>query len=188
MYSLFCRRNCSFVSHLSAVVLVALVWSSPALCGQIHDAAANGDVEKVRALLQDDPGLIASRDDKGDTPLHRAAQNGHTDVAKWLLGNKAEIDAKNAIGQTPLHAAAFGGYRDLVELLLTNKADVNARSYRGYTALHLAASKGYIDVVEVLLAYGANVNAKSNLGVTPLQAAMAHKDVVKVLQEAGAHE
>lgn len=188
MYLDFRRLNCSLVSRLLAVTLLALAWCSPAFSGQIHDAAANGDLERVRALLKDDPDLVLSKDDKGYTPLHWAAKNGHTDVARLLLVNKAEINAKTNIGWTPLHEAADGGHKDLVEFLLANKANVNERTYRGYTALHFAASKGYMDVVGLLLGYGANVNARSNLGATPLQVAMAHKDVVELLQEHGGHE
>jgi tetratricopeptide (TPR) repeat protein len=161
---------------------------APASCGQIHDAAANGDLEKVRALLQDDPDLVMSKDKNGLTPLHRAAKNGHADVTKLLLANKAEINAKTSAGRTPLHDAAERGHKDLVELLLINKANINEKTYRGYTALHLAAFNGYMDVVDLLLDHGADVNAKSNLGTTPLLTALAHKDVAELLRQHGGHE
>jgi ankyrin repeat protein len=188
MYLLISRPNCSLVSRLLAVTLFALVWCSPAFCGQIHDAAADGDLEKVRALLQDDPNLVFDKDKNGYTPLHWAAKNGHADVAKLLLANKAESNAKTNIGWTPLHEASEGGHKDLVELLLVNKANVNEKTYRGYTALHFAASKGFMDVAELLLAHGADVNAKCNLGFTPLQTAMGHKDVAELLRQHGGHE
>lgn len=188
MHSDFGRLNWLLVSRLLAATLLSLAWRSPAFCGQIHDTAANGDLEKVRALIQNDPDLVFSKDDKGYTPLHWAAKNGHMDVARLLLAKKAEINAKTNIGWTPLHEAADGGQKDLVKFLLTNNANVNERTARGYTALHFAASKGYIDVAELLLDYGANVNARCNLGFTPLQTAMAHKDVVELLQKHGGHE
>jgi len=158
---------------------------NPAFCGQVHDAAAQGDVAVVRALLQANPDLAFSRDNNGLTPLHFAARNGHKDVAELLLANKAEVNAKTNNGRTPLHEAAEAGHKSVGELLLVNKADVKAKTYRGYTALHLAAFKGYLDVTELLLAYGANVNARNNLGYTPLQAAMAHQDVADLLRQHG---
>lgn len=188
MWLLWSRPEGLLVTRILAVSLLALVWPNAAFCSQIHDAAAAGNLNEVKVLLRGDPNLASSKDEKGNTPLHWAAKNGHTDVAEELLKSKAEIDAQNNTGQTALHEAAFGGFKSLVELLLTNKANVNARSYRGYTALHLAASAGNRDVVEILLANGANVNARSNLGFTPLQASMAHPEIADLLRQHGARE
>ena len=44
---------------------------------EIHDAAKSGDVEKVKALLKDNPDLVISQDDIGFTPLHYAAFKGY---------------------------------------------------------------------------------------------------------------
>ena len=38
----------------------------------IHDAAAAGDIARVRALLDAEPGLVHMSDRSGSTPLHRA--------------------------------------------------------------------------------------------------------------------
>jgi ankyrin repeat protein len=45
------------------------------------------------------------KDKYGNTPLHDACSNGHTDMAKWLVSNGADINAKNDSGSTPLHLA-----------------------------------------------------------------------------------
>jgi hypothetical protein len=108
------------ITPLAAVMLVALLalaWSSPAFCGEIHDAAENGDLEKVKALLKDNPNLVFSKDDNGAMPLHYAAYGGRKDVAELLLANKAEVNAKAKNGETPLHMAAQNGHKDVVELL-----------------------------------------------------------------------
>src|ERR1035438_7582111 len=109
----------------------------------IHDAAANGDLGTVKALLKGNPGLV---DKSGMTPLHWAAARGHKDVAELLLANGADVNAKNTgttglnTGLTPLHYAAGSGHKDVAELLLANKADVNAKSDR-VTPLHLVADR-----------------------------------------------
>lgn len=44
---------------------------------EIHDAARDGDVGKVRALLKETPDLVFSKDNIGRTPLHVAAEEAH---------------------------------------------------------------------------------------------------------------
>jgi hypothetical protein len=57
-------------SGLSAVTLVVLASNSSAFGGAIHDAAVLGDLEKIKALLKDDPALISSRDNAGNGLAH----------------------------------------------------------------------------------------------------------------------
>jgi ankyrin repeat protein len=64
--------------------MVALAWSSLAFCGEIHDAAKSGDLEKVKALLKGNPNLVFSKDTNGRTPLHCAALQGQKNVAELL--------------------------------------------------------------------------------------------------------
>jgi ankyrin repeat protein len=98
-------------------MLIALVWSSLAFSGEIHDAAMNGDLERVKALLKDNPNWVLSKDDAGRTPLHWAAAKGYKEIAELLLASKAEANAKNNTGLTPLDYATLNKHADLVELL-----------------------------------------------------------------------
>ena len=141
-------RYHSHIFRRAAVVLVVLAWSSFACCGEIHDAAKNGDLDKVKALLKANPDLVFSKTDNGGTPLHWAVQNGHKDVVELLLANKADVDAKDNNGVSPLHVAADTGYTDVAQLLLADNAAVNAKSNDGSTPLHEAAMMGHKDVVE----------------------------------------
>jgi ankyrin repeat protein len=67
--------------------------------------AKRGDLEKVKAVLKDNPALVLNKDGNGDTPLHWAASEVHKAVAKLLLANKSEVNAKDNVGRTPLHSA-----------------------------------------------------------------------------------
>jgi ankyrin repeat protein len=177
-------------------LLIALAWNIPAFCGEIHDAAKNGGLAKVQALLKGNPDLVFSKDDAyGATPLHWATAFGHKDVAELLLANNAEVNAKAKNGMTPLHWAALDsidehatpkmGRKNVAELLLANKADVNSKDNRGMTPLHYAAERGYKDkdIAELLLANKADVNCKDNGGITPLHDAAGHgyKDISELL-------
>ena len=57
------------------------------------------------------------------------------------------------------------------------------------TPLMRAACDGYTDVVELLVEKGANIDAKDNAGDSALTLATASRrtEVVKLLQEKGAH-
>jgi ankyrin repeat protein len=76
------------------------------------------------------------------------------DVAKLLLADHADVNAKHNTGLTPLHFAAGRDHRDVVELLLANNADVNAKADNGATRLDLAGGGGHKDVVELLRLHG----------------------------------
>lgn len=144
---------------------------TPTTLDKILDAAEDGDLGVVNALLRDHPDLAFSKDTEGQTPLHWAAAKNHKDVAELLLANKAEVSAQDDDGWTPLLLAAYEADRGLVELLLAKGADVNARGHNGGTPLELAALSGHRDKVELLLAKGADIKTRDNFGNTPLHAA-----------------
>jgi ankyrin repeat protein len=180
------------ISLLAIVTLIALAWSIPAFCGEIHDAAKAGDLAKVKALLKEKPELVSGKNDDGWTPLQVAASYGNKDVAVLLLAKGAAVNANINYNNpatiplssvTPLHMAAEKGHKAVVELLLAHGAAVNAKDIGGWMPLHMAAEKGHNAVVELLLAHGVEVNAKDNVGVMPLHLAAekGHKDVVELL-------
>jgi Ankyrin repeats (3 copies)/Ankyrin repeats (many copies) len=111
------------------------------------------------------------------TPLHKAAASGSTDVAKLLLDHGAKVDARDFLGATPLSWAATGGHKNVATLLLARGALVNARTRADETSvhpaaetpLHLAAASGNKEMVALLLARGADVNARNGDGQTPLE-------------------
>lgn len=138
------------------LVLSALASSSLGFCGPIHDAARDGDLKKVELLIKAQPTLVSSKDEKyGQTPLHIAAFNDRLDVAKLLIANKADVNAKANNGSTPLHLAAAKGNKDIVELLLDNKADVNAVDNDGWSPLHSATVWDHKDIEDLLKQHSA---------------------------------
>jgi cytohesin len=140
----------------------------PNAFAEIMNAAENDDLDKVKALLQENPGLVSSKDKDGLTPLDNAAGGGHKDVAEWLLIRGADVNAKDNTGQTPLHFAAQDDSTDVAELLLAKGADIGARDINGDTPLLDAVKGGNEKMTEFLLAKGANIEAKDNSGCTPL--------------------
>ena len=94
------------------------------------DACGRGDVEAVRALLDQDPDLVRATnpaaDHAGWTGLHTAAQQGQLDVARLLLARGVDPNAREAGDHTyPLHWAAAHRHLELVRALLDAGSDVH---------------------------------------------------------------
>jgi len=159
--------------------------------GELHRAAARGDLGKVRELIERGADVNA-RDNSGGTPLHWAAGIGRLDVARLLIEHGAYVDARDNYGWTPLHVAAYWGYVEVARLLIEHGADVNARDNDGRTPLHAAASSGWshcVEVVKLLLEQGADVYAKDKEGRTPMDLARKRgedvgREIVKLLKSA----
>lgn len=155
------------------------------------EAAALGDIERLRAALDAEPGLITRFTHDGWTLLHLAAFFGHADAVRLLLerGSDAGALSINQMRNTPLHAALAGPMGvDGVRLLVEAGADVNARQHGGYTPLHSAAQNGKMEIVDLLLDRGADADAATDDGRRAADFARekGHDDVIARLRAKGA--
>jgi ankyrin repeat protein len=146
------------------------------------DAAKNGDVPTLRALVQAKADVNAAEGD-GTTALHWASYRDDLESADLLIRAGARVNAATDLGVTPLWTASQNGSALMVEKLLAAGANPNAALLLGETPVMVAARSGHAAVVEQLLAKGANPNARAARGQTALMwaAAQKHPDVVKVL-------
>ena len=157
----------------------------------IHKAAYEGDLEKVKEIIDRDPNQINVQDATDFTPLHLASGKGHIEIVEFLLNHGADINAESLLGDTPLIIAAWyakDGKYETIKTLLEHGAKVNNKNKRGRTALHQAAMHSSKEVINLLISYGADFNAKDERQSTPLhQAAMlSNTEAVKALVEHGA--
>uniref|UniRef100_A0A671X6A5 Poly [ADP-ribose] polymerase n=1 Tax=Sparus aurata TaxID=8175 RepID=A0A671X6A5_SPAAU len=138
---------------------------------ELFEACRNGDVSRVKKLV--DAVNVNAKDMAGrkSTPLHFAAGFGRKDVVDHLLQTGANVHARDDGGLIPLHNACSFGHSEVVSLLLCQGADPNARDNWNYTPLHEAAIKGKIDVCIVLLQHGADPNIRNTDGKSALDLA-----------------
>ena len=162
---------------------------------QLIFAALRGNVGAVRRLIAEGVNVNA-QSRIGFTPLHIAAQEGHTEIVRLLIGAEGiEVntpsESEYGNGWTPLHRAAFWGHKEVVELLLGAEGiNVNAQEEGGWTPLYSAAQEEHTEVVKVLLgAVGIDVNTPDKDGRTQLYSAAekGHTEVVEKLIAAGAN-
>jgi ankyrin repeat protein len=64
----------------------------------------------------------------GNTPLMLAADEGHSDIVRYLILQEAEIDAKNNNDNTALILASANGHTETVRALLHNRANPHIRN------------------------------------------------------------
>ncbi|HSB12326.1 MAG TPA: sigma-70 family RNA polymerase sigma factor [Blastocatellia bacterium] len=160
----------------------------------IHEAAAIGDTDRVRDLLDDEPALLDSYSPEGFTPLELAAHFGQIEVARFLIAAGANVNdaSRHAMKLSPLHAALFGKRTEIARMLLDHGADINARRggagmpRAGWTALHYCAGFGFTELARYLVERGADTKAVDDEGRTPLDVAneASHQEIVALLSDA----
>nr|WP_306671529.1 ankyrin repeat domain-containing protein [Endozoicomonas sp. ONNA2] len=166
------------------------------------DACIAGDLDTLETILEFNPDIISLHPDlieyvasngKADCmgvlidrgvnieiindALYKAAQNGHTETVKVLLGAKGiEVNAKAVDGLTALHIAAHEGRTETVEVLLrADGIEVNEVDNTGATPLHRAAKNGNAECMGLLIKENADVDAADDFGNTPVHYAAMNK-------------
>ena len=161
----------------TAVALVGIL----AGCGEsIHDAALKGDVSTARRMLDADPGLIASRNELGKTPLHQSLTGGNNEIIELLIERGAAVNAQDHTGLTPLHVAAWWSITERAGILLDHDADIDAKDAFGDTPLHVAAMHGRGKMCKFLIERGADMRAKNGDGREPLDLAEMNKQAESI--------
>ena len=104
----------------------------------LHRAAEEGDIEAVKKHLAAGANKNVRAGKWRDTPLHRAAFWGYTEVVELLINNEVDVNAKDKYGCTPLHDAAEYSHLEIAEMLINRAPDMNALDNNGDTPLDLA--------------------------------------------------
>ena len=127
-----------------------------------------GDVDIVRALAENFSSAQSAliefvHPDNGNTGLHMASANGHTNVVKLLVQHYGHSFSKNSSGNTPLHWAAANGHGPVVEFWTSQsifEVDVLEKNNFGRSALTEGFSSEKEDVVKALLEHDSSSEEK----------------------------
>lgn len=148
-----------------------LLAAGPAL--DVWDAAAVGDIDRLRTVLDAQPGSVTTLSPDGMSPLGLAVFFNHPEAARFLLARGADLSQRAIPFGTPmpLHSAVAANHLLPVLVLLEHGADPNAEQTKGWRPLHSAAQHGNFAIVRALLDAGADPAAVTDDGRRPADVA-----------------
>jgi len=138
------------MSHFDPLDVESEPWEVTFQLDQLHFAAQDGDVEKVKRLIAE--GYPLNRfDEIAKTPLHYAAMEGHLDAMSLLLAAGADVNAhdESAIGNTPLREVADNCSFAVAKILIDAGANPTIPGWMMLTALHKVRQRNDTDGVLV---------------------------------------
>src|SRR5208283_5517175 len=92
------NQHFGIISRCAAVLLVSLaliIFTGCSKSKALHDAIQNGDLEKVKALLESHPDLVSNTNKDGWMPLEFAAEFGNKGIVELLLSKGADVNSKD---------------------------------------------------------------------------------------------
>lgn len=133
----------------------------------LFHAVRTGEEGRVLSLLERGANARAVNR-HGQTPLHFAAYENYTRIARMLVSHGAGVNSRDENGLTPLHLAAFENRAEAALFLLSSGADANMPDIDGLRPLHLAAYRDSLETARVLVEKGAFIAARDRYNRTPL--------------------
>jgi RNA polymerase sigma factor (sigma-70 family) len=146
-------------------------------------AALKGDLERVRQLIDEDPGLLNRNSETrtgyggNGTPLANAASGGHMEIVKFLLARGADPNVPlehMAPHGSPLYAAVTNGDYEMAKLLLEHGAHPNQPVESSADTVWIAIRDRNVEILELLASHGALWEIPIDLGVL-----LSYKRIVK---------
>ena len=184
--------------------VILLLTTIAASADEIHEAAKDGNIAKIKSILKKTPDAINKRDTDYKTPLHYAFINKNKPLVIFLINNGANVNIEDdymdfnaeyknrkekirkGCRNYPIHYAVLNNWKDIIELLLSKGADVNQKNSGVYTPVCIAIIEQNSDMLDYLLSKKAAIDFSFS-GITPLciAAETGNKEIVRTLLSKG---
>ena len=137
------------------------------VAGMVHatdlgKAISDGDLEKVKTLLNENAGILNTKDIQGMTPLNKALAEGKKEIALELINRGADVTIGDNENTRPVHYAAMAGSIDLFELIRSKGAKLDERDDNGVTPLFYSIQGRQPEMSKYLIEKGADLKAVTN--------------------------
>jgi ankyrin repeat protein len=151
---------------------------------EIVQSIIQNNLDKLKQTVHSE--IVNIKDRSGNSLLHIATTNDKTEIAKWLIGQGANVNAL-CNSHSCLSISLQRGNFELFDFYL-NDANADCSGRFQLNVLHEAALKNRIDLVEKLLEKQVDPNLYNNLHHTAITYAIQNKniDLVLLLLENGA--
>lgn len=130
------------------------------------ECARFGELKDLKEAMKeaDKSFNVNIKDFRGNTALHMACANGHTEMVKYLINTlHADINIRNSSNNTPLGWAALNGQKEIVKILLDNNADYDNKNSQGKTPSEIAYDTGNYEIAEMIVQK--ELENKKDLGI-----------------------
>ena len=175
---------------IAILVILCLGIGLPVFAGGIHDAARQGDIERVKSILASDASQLNAEDYIGHTPLTLSAAYAHWDLLQFLLEAGADVNHITRTRATVMHCASCHDRPDMVALLF-EKGGASCLTVKDvfgeYTPMLRAVQRGSKNVIALLFEKGARPDeaTKEGWNALHLAAKCGHRQLYELLIEKG---
>jgi len=194
------RAIIACASRVVWTITFVLLCCEPSLASDLHEAAASGDLNRVKELVSSGidineyaPMPSIGSDFPQGTALYVAVAYGNEAVVKFLIDSGADLDAATNEGgcfevSTPLDTAVWGKHKNIAAMLLKAGASVEGTGHVFHWPLQIAAEMGQTDLMRLMIEHGATINRSGVDGFTALHHAILERQVesVRLLLSSGA--
>ena len=109
----------------------------------LYELASNGELDKIKQLVNKRNPNINYRFPDGWTSLLIAVANGHVEIVNYFLQKAADPNISNRLGMSSLSFASWYGKEPICRILINYGANVNHKNMDGLTPLMIAALNGH---------------------------------------------
>lgn len=139
------------------LIAILCLFSAAAGAQELLEAVKTGDLDRVRLIVERNPGVVNVPNQNGETILFAAIMpDGKAEVVEYLISKGADVNHMNSLYVAPLHLACRRGLPlETVRLLVEHGADVNAASKYQGRPLDIAYERADEPVIRYLASKGA---------------------------------
>jgi ankyrin repeat protein len=154
----------------------------------LFDVLQTRDTSALKKQLKENPGLIDTKNETGNTLLMESIIRGYDDLALILIREGSNLSMTNASSFTPLHMAATRNRYAVAKRLLESGAEPNCRDKIGQTPLLLTTRVTQnAEMARLLIEHGADLKAQDNIGAMPLNNSVTYGGNLELIDLMIAH-